>query len=83
MCAFGGLADKFLPFESSQGGKFEIHLASVVMKAVQARHSKITSTMQSAGKLGDDMQHAKIQVGNPTTEKMLDCFMPIDHPMLG
>ena len=37
MCAFGGLADGFLPFPLPGGGTAELKLASVVMKAVQAR----------------------------------------------
>ena len=35
--AFGGVADGFVPFEGSGGQcEEELHLASVVMKAVQA-----------------------------------------------
>jgi hypothetical protein len=70
-CAFGGLADGFLPFQLSDGGVAELKLASVVMKAVQARHPQVESSMPCAGKLGDDASHAKAQVDPrlPTVEQ--------------
>lgn len=37
VCAFGGLADGFLPFDVGGGRTEQLHLASIVMKAVQAR----------------------------------------------
>lgn len=37
VCAFGGLADGFLPFDVGGGRTEHLHLASIVMKAVQAR----------------------------------------------
>ena len=37
MCAFGGLADGFLPFDVGGGRTEQLTLTSVVMKAVQAR----------------------------------------------
>ena len=37
VCAFGGLADGFLPFDVGGGRTEELRLASVVMKAVQVR----------------------------------------------
>lgn len=37
ICAFGGLADGFLPFDIGGGRTEQLRLASVVMKAVQAR----------------------------------------------
>ena len=36
ICAFGGLADGFLPFDVGGGRTEQLRLASVVMKAVQA-----------------------------------------------
>ena len=65
-CAFGGVTDGFLPFELPSGESFELELASVVMKAVQARISGAAaaddSAMPSAGKLGDDANLVKAQV---------------------
>ena len=37
ICAFGGLADGFLPFDVGGGRTEELRLASIVMKAVQVR----------------------------------------------
>lgn len=62
ICAFGGLADGFLPFETSEGPPVELELASVVMKAVQARRLGVDTCMPCAGKLGDDADHSKAQV---------------------
>jgi hypothetical protein len=37
MLAFGGVADGFVPFDTGTDGvEVELHLASIVMKAVQA-----------------------------------------------
>ena len=62
LCAFGGLADGFLPFQLADGTTAELKLASVVMKAIQARHPQVEISMPCAGKLGDDASHAKAQV---------------------
>ena len=60
--AFGGLADGFLPFQA--GGKtVELEMASVVMKAVQAHHPAVRQEAPCAGKIGDDLDAAKAQVG--------------------
>ncbi|CAL8464515.1 g4050 [Coccomyxa elongata] len=65
-CAFGGVTDGFLPFELPSGESFEVGLASVVMKAVQAHvpgaAAADESAMPSAGKLGDDANLVKAQV---------------------
>ncbi len=37
VCAFGGLTDGFMPFHLPGGDALHLELASVVMKAVQAR----------------------------------------------
>lgn len=62
MCAFGGLTDGFLPFQLPDGASFELKLASVVMKAVQASVPGRTSASECAGKLGDDANMVKAQV---------------------
>ena len=71
MCAFGGLADGFLPFPLPGGGTSVLGLASVVMKAAQARvvgggspqaAAASGGRMESAGKLGDDVSMSKAQV---------------------
>ena len=68
ICAFGGLADSFLPFRLPDGGTAEVKLASVVMKAAQARmvggspSAAAGSRMESAGKIGDDVSMSKAQV---------------------
>ena len=62
ICAFGGLADGFLPFDTGQGPPVELKLASVVMKVVQARCPGIETCMPCAGKFGDDADHSKAQV---------------------
>ena len=72
VCAFGGLADSFLPFPLPNGqGTIEMGLASVVMKATQARLASgtgmmsnggsLNERMESAGKLGDDASMSKAQ----------------------
>ncbi|KAK9809710.1 hypothetical protein WJX73_008711 [Symbiochloris irregularis] len=65
--AFGGLADQFLPFPlsgSHAGEEATLELASVVMKAVQARHPGLAADgcMPCAAKLGDDADASKAQV---------------------
>eukprot|EP00884_Botryococcus_braunii_P006522 jgi/Botrbrau1/15871/Bobra.40_1s0055.1 len=61
-CAFGGLADGFLPFDVGQGRTVTLQMASVVMKAVQARKPGLKSCTACAGKLGDDVPASKLQV---------------------
>lgn len=72
ICAFGGLADGFLPFQAPKGTTVELQLASVVMKAVQARKPGVETCLPCAGKLGDDADHSKAQVGqfNTATRKL-------------
>lgn len=41
----------------------ELQLASVVMKAVQAQRESVQDCMPCSGKLGDDRNQEKIQVG--------------------
>lgn len=69
--AFGGVADGFVPFDiqtdSNSGldgdkSDVELELASIVMKAVQARHPQMPSQQESAGKHGDDDDLVKAQV---------------------
>ena len=62
LCAFGGLADGFLPFQVEGKDPVELDLASVVMKAVQARALGVQACMPCCGKLGDDANHSKAQV---------------------
>ena len=62
ICAFGGLADRFLPFDAGGGRTVELGLANVVMKAVQARRAGVATSMACAGKYGDDASHSKAQV---------------------
>ncbi|KAK9838087.1 hypothetical protein WJX81_000247 [Elliptochloris bilobata] len=64
ICAFGGLADGFLPFDVGGGRTEQLKLASVVMKAVQAHAPDCSSArcMDCAGKLGDDANKGKAQV---------------------
>lgn len=63
ICAFGGLADGFAPFDLPDGTTAELQMASVVMKAVQAHHPAVSPTsMPCAGKLGDDANMVKAQV---------------------
>ena len=75
-CAFGSLADTFLPFQLQDGSTAEIHPASIVMKSVQARLVQPTaaqgcrsgapgSAMEGCGKLGDDADQGKAQAGLP------------------
>lgn len=60
--AFGTLADGFLPFQDASGGEVEVHLGSLVMKAVQARHpGAVGSAAESAAKLGDDSAGGKVR----------------------
>lgn len=60
--AFGTLADGFLPFQDATGGEVEVHLGSLVMKAVQARHpGAVGSAAESAAKLGDDSAGGKVR----------------------
>lgn len=60
--AFGTLADGFLPFQDATGGEVEVHLGSLVMKAVQARHpGAVGSAAESAAKLGDDSAGGKFE----------------------
>lgn len=73
ICAFGGLADGFLPFETKNGSQVELKLASVVMKAVQARSPGIKTCMPCAGKLGDDADHSKAQASDLTWDYQLCC----------
>ena len=47
---------------SEHSEPLSIQLASVVMKAVQARRPGTAPAMDSAGKLGDDTDSAKMQV---------------------
>lgn len=74
--AFGGVADGFVPFDaqtdSSQQGaqkEVELQLASIVMKAVQARHPKMPSDQDCAGKHGDDDNLVKAQVDPRLSEE--------------
>lgn len=67
--AFGGVADGFVPFDLQQANgkqgnsqEVELQLASIVMKAVQARHPKMPSKQDCAGKHGDDDNLVKAQV---------------------
>jgi hypothetical protein len=62
VCAFGGLTDGFLPFELPDNSRFELKLASVVMKVVQAHVPNLDTTAECAGKLGDDASMVKAQV---------------------
>ena len=73
-CAFGSLADSFLPFQLQDGSTAQIHPASIVMKSVQARLVQPTaaqasrsgapgSAMDGCGKLGDDADQGKAQAG--------------------
>ena len=77
--AFGGLADGFLPFDTAPGQpKVELHLASVVMKAVQARvhGGQQHGCMPCSGKVGDDTNAAKAQV-----DRCLNCVhVPAPDP---
>ena len=77
--AFGGLADGFLPFDTAPGKpKVELHLASVVMKAVQARvhGGQQYGCMPCSGKVGDDTNAAKAQV-----YRCLNCVhVPASNP---
>lgn len=73
---FGSLADGFLPFleekaaPAASGGATggaahpkSIQMASLVMKAVQARAPALgPPPLPCAGKLGDDAAHSKVQV---------------------
>ena len=60
------MTDGFLPFELPGGDAFHLKLASVVMKAVQARIPGASAAeellMPCAGKLGDDAHLIKAQV---------------------
>ncbi|KAL3134655.1 hypothetical protein ABBQ32_007664 [Trebouxia sp. C0010 RCD-2024] len=69
--AFGGVADGFVPFEiqsdsssavDGDKSKVELELASIVMKAVQARHPQLPSQQECAAKHGDDDDLVKAQV---------------------
>lgn len=68
------MTDGFLPFELPNGEAFHLQLASVVMKAVQARvvgaATAENHAMPSAGKLGDDASMAKAQVRTPAPEPL-------------
>ncbi|DBA73502.1 hypothetical protein WJX77_001486 [Trebouxia sp. C0004] len=79
--AFGGVADGFVPFDAQtedgkqgESRKVEIQMASIVMKAVQARHPKIPSDQDCAGKHGDDDNLVKAQVDPRLPEKAQERF---------
>ena len=79
-CAFGSLADSFLPFQQNDRTA-EIHTASIVMKAVQARlqhpeleqQSQSGSSMVGCGKLGDDADQSKAQASHNSTPPCPAC----------
>lgn len=52
VCAFGGLADGFLPFDIGGGRTEQLHLASIVMKAVQARSPVPSNSILSPCTIG-------------------------------
>ena len=71
----------FLPFETGSGSQVELKLASVVMKAVQARSPGVKTCMPCAGKLGDDADHSKAQVSNLTWDH--NFLLPESTKVLG
>jgi len=72
VCAFGGLADGFLPFDVGGGRAERLTLASVVMKAVQARRPRpvpAAARCRQSGMHLPDVQRLRV----PGPEDMQQC----------